>query len=176
MESRVCILLTLNCGLSIAHWFFTKAMVPVVVYLRRLGHRVFAYLDHFFCVEKPCRPNEPTETAEMRPLGRLMPLPFEKLGLSLKLAKCELDGTTRWDIIDILVYTMEEKFLLQPQKTTKIEATANHLLRYGSCHHRFFLRKDEQKFASLAKESAPAFVDCHLQLKELFNCIYPPAE
>jgi hypothetical protein len=32
----------LNCGLSVAPWFFTKAMRPVVSYLRARGHRVFS--------------------------------------------------------------------------------------------------------------------------------------
>lgn len=46
--SRVLIPLCLNSGLSVAPWFFTKAMRPVVAYLREKGHRAFAYLDDFF--------------------------------------------------------------------------------------------------------------------------------
>ena len=33
----------LNCGLAVAPWFFTKAMRPVVSFLRARGHRVFSY-------------------------------------------------------------------------------------------------------------------------------------
>jgi hypothetical protein len=38
----------LNSGLSVAPWFFTKAMRPVVAFLRSRGHRVFSYIDDFF--------------------------------------------------------------------------------------------------------------------------------
>jgi hypothetical protein len=38
----------LNCGLAVATWCFTKAMRPVVSFLRARGHRVFSYLNDFF--------------------------------------------------------------------------------------------------------------------------------
>jgi hypothetical protein len=42
-----------NCGLAVAPWVFTKAMAPVVGFLRNLGHRMFSYLDDFFGAPKP---------------------------------------------------------------------------------------------------------------------------
>jgi hypothetical protein len=38
----------LNCGLSVAPWFFTKAMRPVVAHLWSQGHRVNSYLVDLF--------------------------------------------------------------------------------------------------------------------------------
>jgi hypothetical protein len=50
----VCMPCCLNCHLAVAPWFFTKAMRPVVAYLRAKGHRVFSYLDEFFRGRSDC--------------------------------------------------------------------------------------------------------------------------
>lgn len=45
VDDKIFIPLTLNCGLFVARWFFTKTMAPVVAFLRIFGRQVFAYLD-----------------------------------------------------------------------------------------------------------------------------------
>jgi hypothetical protein len=54
----------LNCGLSVAPWFFTKAMRSVVAHLRCRGHRVYSYLDDFFGAAASARDEEPASEAD----------------------------------------------------------------------------------------------------------------
>ncbi|CDF35367.1 transposon Ty3-I Gag-Pol polyprotein-like [Chondrus crispus] len=169
--SRIYVPLCLNCGLAVAPWFFTKAMSPVVAWLRRLGHRVFAYLDDFFGAAKPGRPDTATGQKETVELGRVMPLLFAKLGLNLHPGKCFFSGSTRLELLGILVDTEEERFLLSPKKLQPIEAGAARLLRYASRHRRYVKRKDVERFAGLANASSPAVVDCRLRLRELFTAL-----
>lgn len=76
---RILAPLTLNCGLSVAPWFFTKAMAPIVGFLRKLGQRVYAYLDNFYGSAKPRVPGKPTGAKKTRELGRFMHLSLPEL-------------------------------------------------------------------------------------------------
>lgn len=165
--------LCLNCGLSVAPWFFTKAMAPIVAFLRRLGHRVFSYIDDFFGAAKPASKGQPTGRAETRGLGRLMSILFTKLGLTLKPEKCVFDGRTRLEILGILVDTTAAQFLLPPTKVSKIERAARALLTYATRHRRYVRRREVQRFAGLANATSPAVVDCRLRLRELFDALSP---
>lgn len=83
VNGQVFVPLCLNCGLSAAPWFFTKAISPVVAHLRSLGHRVFAYLDDFFGSPRPISPTHPAGPAETTALGKTMSSLFRRLGLEL---------------------------------------------------------------------------------------------
>lgn len=122
--SRIYVPLCLNCGLGVAPWFFTKAMAPVVGFLRRLGHRAFSYLDDFFGAAKARWPGKPTGVEDTADLGRVMGLLFDKLGLTLHSDKCFFEGTTRLEILGILVDTEEQQFLLSPKKLAAIKKSA----------------------------------------------------
>lgn len=160
---------TLNCGLSVAPWFFTKAMSPVVAFLRKLGHRVFAYMDDFFGATKPGGVGIATGEYDTESLGRFMGLLFEKLGLTLKSEKCDFTGKKLLEILDILVDTEKEMFLLPPSKGGWIEGRARKLLRHAASHRLFVRCKELQKFAGLENSSSPALADCWLRLRELFD-------
>jgi hypothetical protein len=54
----------LNCVLAVASWFFSKAMRPVVAYLRAKGHRILSYLDDFFGAEATARNDHPATEAD----------------------------------------------------------------------------------------------------------------
>lgn len=74
--TRAYVPLTLNCGPSVAPWFFTKAMDPVVAFLRRLSHRVFAYIDDLFGTASPRCAGAATVKVETKYLCGLMCLLF----------------------------------------------------------------------------------------------------
>lgn len=84
----------------------------VVAWLRSLGHRVFAYLDDFFGAAKPARPGAATGKKEAAELGRVIIVLFAKLSLALHPEKSYLSGSTRLEILGILVDTEEERFIL----------------------------------------------------------------
>ena len=172
---EVFIPLCLNCGLSVAPWFFTKTMAPIVSVLRGLGHRVFSYIDDFFGVAKPTKPGGPTGRRETHSLGRFMRILFEKLGLTLKPEKCVFEGRTRLEILGILVDTVSAQFLLPPKKVVKLQNSARFLLSYAARHRRHLRRRDVQRFAGLANATSPAVVDCRLRLRELFDAMAPPS-
>jgi hypothetical protein len=58
----------LNCALAVAPWSFSKAMKPVVSYLREHGHRIFSYLDDFFGAGATARNDSPA--TKPTPRGR----------------------------------------------------------------------------------------------------------
>lgn len=165
---RVYVPLCLNCGLAVAPWFFTKAMAPVVGFLRRLGHRVFSYLDDFFGAAKPAPGGSVAGPSDTLALGRLMRLLFDKLGLQLHPKKCLFDGTPHLEVLGILIDTQAEMFLLPPHKLAALERSAASLLRYAAQHRRFVKRKAVERFAGLANAAGPAVVDARLRLRELF--------
>lgn len=134
---KVYIPLCLNCGLAVAPWFFTKAMYPVVGFLRKLGHRVFSYLDDFFGSSRAGPENTPANPGDIRELEQLIRGLFRKLGLSLHPTKCDFRGNRRLEILGILVDTEEQKFLVPPSKVQKLKRSARALLRYAASHCRY---------------------------------------
>lgn len=167
--------LNLDCGLSPVTWFFTKAMAPVVGFLRSLGHRIFAYLDEFFGAAKPLCPGGTASPVETQALERLMQLLFHEFGLQIHPKKCFFHGFPRLELLGILVDTESQQFLLPPKKLCDLARSSDHLLRHASRHRSFVRVKGVQRFASLAKSAAPDIVDHRLRLRELFNCLTPAA-
>jgi Reverse transcriptase (RNA-dependent DNA polymerase) len=163
--------LCLNCGLAVAPWFFTKAMAPVVGFLRKLGHRMFSYLDDFFGAPKPPTGGQPAQTRDCQGLGDLMRLLFTRLGLQLSPKKCFFGGSLSLEILGIVVDTQRQKFLLSPEKTLKVERAARALLRRAAQHRRHVPARALRKFAGLANSVSPAVVDCRLRLRELFDAL-----
>ena len=82
--------LCMNCGLTSASWFFTKAMRPVVAELRNRGHRVFSYLDDFFGAANPTAGR--ASPSDIRALGMEILVLFGKLGLGVHPKKCNFRG------------------------------------------------------------------------------------
>lgn len=161
---------SLNCGLSVAPFFFTKVMRPVVVHLRSMGHRAFAYLDDFFGAARSSTtgPASPSDTDQLHTEMKAL---FSALGLQLRPDKCDFSGSRQLDILGILVDTERALFLLSKKKLSKIELQARQLLRYASQHKRYVRVKDIRKFAGLGNSVTPAVVDARLRLRELFNSI-----
>jgi Reverse transcriptase (RNA-dependent DNA polymerase) len=93
----------LNCGLAVAPWFFTKAMHPVVSYLREKGHQVFSYLDDFFVVGATARNDHPATEADTARVEIDIRSLFARLGLNLHPKKCAFLGARSLDILVILV-------------------------------------------------------------------------
>lgn len=108
---RVLIPLNLKSGLSVTPWFFTKAIELVVGYLRKMGHRVYAYLDEFNGAVKSKVPGKETGRQETQQLGSFIHFLFKKLGLTLKAAKREYEGTTNLEILGIIVDKEEREVL-----------------------------------------------------------------
>ena len=105
----------LNCGLSVAPWFLIKAMKPVVAHLREKGHRVFSYLDDFFCAASSSSTHG-ASAADRRVLGDEIIALFAKLGLLLHTHKCDFSGSRRLEILGIVVDSKKELFLLGVSK------------------------------------------------------------
>jgi hypothetical protein len=126
----------LNCGLSVAPWFFTKAMRPVVAYLRARGHRVFSYLDDFFGAVGTARHDHPAIEADTARAERDIRALFARLGLTLHPTKCEFAGARSLEILGIQVDTRRAQFLLSPEKLRKVEVAARRLLAHASAHRR----------------------------------------
>lgn len=82
--TQIYVLLFMNCGLSVAPWFLTKAMTPIVAFLRRLGHQVFAYIDNFFGAAKPRQLGAQPSGEDTQRLVRLMYLLFQRMDLTLQ--------------------------------------------------------------------------------------------
>lgn len=160
--------LCLNCGLAVAPWFFTKAMRPVVTYLRGRGHRVFSYLVDFFGAARSATLGT-SGVADITTLGDEMKSLFFALGLSLHPGKCDFSRTRRLEILGIVVDTEQQRFLLSPTKLRKIEVSARGLLHYASRHRRVVRARDIRRFARLGNSVSPALVDARLRLRELFN-------
>jgi hypothetical protein len=91
-----------NCGLAVAPWFFTKAMRPVVSFLRARGHRVFSYLDDFFGAAATVRNNHTATEADTRRLGRDVHELFSRLGLTLHPTKAISKAFARWRFLIFL--------------------------------------------------------------------------
>ena len=160
--------LCLNCGMSVAPWFFTKAMKPVVAHLREKGHRVISFLDDFFGAARNSGPHG-VSAADTRVLGDEMIALFAKLGLLLHPHMCDFSGSRRLEILGIVVDSEKELFLLSVSKLVKIEVQARRLLRYAAKHRRHVRVTDIRRFAGLGYSVIPAVVDARLRLCELFN-------
>lgn len=170
VEGAVYLPLFLNCGLSVAPWFFTKAMKPVVAHLREKGHRVFSYLDDFFGSARGSGPHA-ASAADTRSLGEEVIALFARLGLLLHPHKCDFSGSRRLEIFGIVVDSEKEMFLLSVANLAKIEFQARRLLRYAAQHRRHVRVTDIRSFAGLRNSVTLAVVDARLRLRELFNCL-----
>lgn len=69
---QICTPLILNCGLSVAPWFFIKVNVPMVTFLCTLGQRVLAYLYEYLGASKPHCAWNPMVVVDMLDLGRFI--------------------------------------------------------------------------------------------------------
>jgi hypothetical protein len=163
----------LNCGLSVAPWFFTKAMRPVVSYLRARGHRVFSYLDDFFGAGATARNDHPATKADTARVEADMKSLFARLGLSLHPTKCDFSGTKSLEILGILVDTARARFLLSPAKLRKVETAARRLLEHARTHRRHVPTRALRSFAGLGNSVGLAVIDARLRLREVFNSLSP---
>lgn len=170
VDGEVYVPLCLNCGLSVAPWFFTKAMRPVVAFLRARGHRVFSYLDDFFGAARPSSIG-PASREDTQMLGQEMRSLFTRLGLALHPDKCDFGGKRQLEILGIVVDTDRALFVLSPAKLRKVEGHARRLLRYASRNKRCVKATDIRQFAGLGNSVSPAVVDARLRLRELFNAL-----
>ena len=162
--------LCLNCGLSVAPWFFTKAMRPVAAHLRGQGHRIFSYLDDFFGALRSSILGLST-VADTVKFGQEMKTLFRRLGLSLHRGMCDFSGTRRLEILGILVGTERAMFVLSAEKLRKVEQEARRLLRYASQHKRRLRVSDIHRFAGISNSLSPAVVYARLHLRELFDAV-----
>jgi ribonuclease HI len=161
----------LNCGLAVAPWFFTKAMRPVVSYLRAKGHRVFSYLDDFFGAGATPRNDHPATEADTARLETDMRSLFARLGLTLHPTKCDFAGSQSLEILGILVDTRRAQFLLAPEKLRKVEGAARRLLAHARTHRRYVSARALRSFAGLGNSTGLAVVDARLRLRELFDAL-----
>jgi Reverse transcriptase (RNA-dependent DNA polymerase) len=139
----------LNCGLSVAPWFFTKAMRPVVAYLRAKGHRIFSYLDDFFGAGATARNDHPATEADTARAEMDIRSLFARLGLTLHPTKCDFVGSRALEILGIMVDTRRAQFLLSPAKLRKVEGAARRLLAHARAHRRHVPARALQSFAGL---------------------------
>lgn len=100
-------------------------MVPMVVFLRRLGHRVFSYQDDSSETAKASRPGRAAGVGDVVYLGRFMITLFDNLGRTLHTYKSFFGGATRLKILRILIETEEQRFILSPNKLSAIEKSAS---------------------------------------------------
>jgi hypothetical protein len=114
----------LNCGLFVEPVFFTKAMRPVVSYLRARGHRVFSYLDDFFGAGSTARKDHLATEDDTVHDGKDIRVLFARLGLTLHPTKSNVVGSRALEILGILVDTRRAQFLLSLEKLRKIEGAA----------------------------------------------------
>ena len=160
--------LYLSYGLSIAPWFFTKAMKPVVGHMREQGHRIFSYLDDFFGAALSSQ-GRPTSAKDTKEFGDAMVALLERLGLLLHPRKCDFSGSTRLEILGIVLDTRKAMLLLSAAKLSKIELQARRLLRNASQHRRYVCVTDIRRFAGVGNSVSPAVVDAQLRRRELFD-------
>jgi Reverse transcriptase (RNA-dependent DNA polymerase) len=163
----------LNCGLAVAPWFFTKAMRPVVAYLRAKGHRVYSYLDDFFGAGGTVRNDHPASEADTARAETDMRFLFARLGLALHPTKCDFTGSRSLEILGILVDTSRAQFLLSPAKLRKVEGAAQRLLAHARAHRRHVPARALRSFAGLGNSTGLAVVDARLRLRELFDALTP---
>lgn len=163
----------LNCGLKVAPWFFTKAMRPVVAYMRRRGHRMFSYIDDFYGAAGTQRNDHPATVADTRRAEVDMRALFSRLGLSMHPTKTDFSGKQALEILGIVVDTSSARFLLSPEKLRKVETGARRLLSYAGQHRRHVSTRALRSFAGLANSVGLAVVDARLRLRELFNALSP---
>jgi ribonuclease HI len=161
----------LNCGLSVAPWFFTKAMRPVVAHLRSRGHRIYSYLDDFFGAAATACAGAPATEVDTQQAGRDISALFRRLGLWLHPTKCDFSGRRELEILGILVDTRRAMFLLSPTKLRKLETAARRLLAYASSHRRHVPARALRSFAGLGNSTNLAVVDARLRLRELFDAL-----
>lgn len=169
IAKNVYVPLCLNCGLSVAPWFFTKLMKSVVSYLQSRGHRIYSYLDDFFGAARRGEAHVPATPDATSDLGDEICTLFRKLGLTLYPQKCDFREQTRLEILGIVVDTELAMFALSPEKLFKIETQARRLLSYARDHRRFARVRDIRRFSGLGNSVSQAVVDARLRLRELFN-------
>jgi hypothetical protein len=161
----------LNCGLAVAPWFFTKAMRPVVAYLRAKGHRIFSYLDDFFGAGATSRNGHPATEANTARVEMDIRSLFARLVLNLHPTKCNFVGSQSLEILGIMVDTRRGQFLLSPAKLGKVESSARRLLTHARAHRRHVPARALRKFAGLGNSTGLAVVDARLRLRELFDVL-----
>jgi hypothetical protein len=101
----------LNCGLSVASWFLTKAMSPVVAHLRSKCHRIYFYFDNFGAAATGCV-GDPATEEDMARAGRDICSLFRRLGLWLHPTKSDFTGWRALEILGIFVDTRRAIFRL----------------------------------------------------------------
>ena len=82
----------LNCGLSVAPWYFTKILKPVIAHLRARGHRIYSYLDDFFGAARSSAQGEGTMEHDTAFLGTELCHLFARISLELHPEKCDFSG------------------------------------------------------------------------------------
>lgn len=124
-------------------------------------------------ISVPRRITRRSEASDLRPsywkggdpkIGRLMNLLFDKLGLILKIQKCEFQDTEHLEILEILVDKKAANFSLPLSKATEVETSTGHIIRYAFSHHISVRGKDIQKLAGLTIATTPAVMKLHLRL------------
>jgi hypothetical protein len=77
---------------NLSPWFFTKAMRPVVSYLREKGHRAFCYLEDFFVAGATARNDYLATEADTARIEIEIRSLFARLGLNQHPNKSDIVG------------------------------------------------------------------------------------
>lgn len=162
--------LTMPFGLRVAPYLWTKVCRPVVQRLRALGLRDIVYVDDFGGAP-PSRRSRPAIKADARRGSLEVQRLFSLLGLQLHPTKGRWEGTMELPLLDHVVDTHRQLFLLMPERTTKVKAMAGRILAEAAHHRRWTRKALLRSFCGAAVSTLLSVPNARFKLRSLYDAL-----
>lgn len=147
-------------------------MRPFFGHLRRMGHVIICYLGDVGCSPRVGVANAIHASFEDEAVADLEVAALTRhLGMHLHPRKRDFTGSTRMELLGILVDTKAGLFLLSPETLLKVRASALAVQREIRRGTWCVSLRHMRSFADLAQSKALAVTDDRLHLRKIFNCV-----
>lgn len=160
------------CGLASTPFVFTKFLRPFVKELRRMGHRIIAYLDDVGGAPRITVADSPhAHPSDVAVAAQEVHALAARLGIHIHPVKQDFHGSTHLELLGIVVDTRAGLYLLSPAKLRKVRASALAVLRESRRGRRLVSARHLRSFAGLAQSTALAVTDARLRLRTIWDCL-----
>lgn len=143
---------------------------PVVAELRRLGFRIFTYVDDFGGAP-PSAPGQPATREDAIAGGNMVRTLLADLGLSLHPRKAVWDGPVTLPLLRHMVDTAGRLCVLKADRAEKIMRAAGQLLSRASHHRRWVKARPLRSLACLAVSSSLSVLSARYHLRAQYSSL-----
>jgi hypothetical protein len=163
--------LCLNCGLKVAHSFFTSLMRSVLAELRRLGHRIIGFLDDTCGAQASASPTVAASPADSaRSQSELLEL-YSRLGLTVHPNKVDFSSSSRLDMLAVPVDSAAGFFSPSLAKLANVRSSCANLLSYARHNQRLARLRHLPAVLGLLSSLYRSVGQCRLRLRPLHDAV-----